>query len=119
MRSKAAARSVITSWGDGLRAMYLLGLDAPRQLEWIPLTLFFLTFVTLLTVGLWLMRWCWLAPRPVQFAQRRRLVGQEGLERGVVEVRFEAIVSFLGQLDLERVVGHGHTCVSAWPRGRC
>jgi hypothetical protein len=65
-----------TSWGDGLRALYLLGLDSPQHMNWAPLTVFLLVFVALLIVSLWLTRWCWQAlPRPAVYAQRRRLVG--------------------------------------------
>jgi hypothetical protein len=66
----------VSVWGDGLQALYLLGFDAPHHLNWVPLGIFFLAFVTLLIVALWLTRWCGqVVKQPELFAQRRRLVG--------------------------------------------
>ncbi|WP_254513392.1 hypothetical protein [Anatilimnocola floriformis] len=62
--------------GDGLRAAYLIGVSGPQHLNWPPLAEFYLVFTALLLIGLWLVRWCWsVADRPVQLAQRYRLVG--------------------------------------------
>ena len=62
--------------GDGLRALYLIGISGPQQLNWPPLAEFYLTFAALLLIGLWLVRWCWAAvDRPAHLAQRCRFVG--------------------------------------------
>jgi hypothetical protein len=63
------------TWGDGLRAMYLIGVAGPQHLTWAPLGEFYLLFTTLLLLGLWLIRWCSSAlPEPQSFVKRRRLV---------------------------------------------
>lgn len=64
-----------STWGDGLRAIYLFGVAGPQHLNWAPLGAFYLLFTTLLIVGLWLVRWCATCPQPQQFAPRQRLVG--------------------------------------------
>ncbi|WP_425617504.1 hypothetical protein NA78x_001182 [Anatilimnocola sp. NA78] len=64
-----------STWGDGLRALYLIGVAGPQHLTWVPLGEFYLLFTTLLLIGLWFIRWCWQAvDRPVVLQQRRRLV---------------------------------------------
>lgn len=64
-----------STWGDGLRALYLIGVNAPQHLHWPPLAEFYLVFATILLIGLWLVRWCWSAAGPHRLAQRSRLVG--------------------------------------------
>jgi hypothetical protein len=62
--------------GDGLRALYLIGVAGPQHLNWVPLGEFYLVFAAVLVLGLWLVRWCWSAlEQPVLLAQRRRIVG--------------------------------------------
>lgn len=69
------------NFGDGLRALYLIGVAGPQHLTWAPLAEFYLIFAALLLVGLWLIRWSWSATekshaeQPRVLAQRRRLVG--------------------------------------------
>lgn len=64
------------AWGDGLRALYLIGVSGPQHLTWAPLAEFYLFFAAMLLVGLWLIRWCWVATdEPQLLAQRQRLVG--------------------------------------------
>lgn len=62
--------------GDGLRALYLIGVAGPQHLNWVPLGEFYLVFAAVLVFGLWLVRWCWSAlDQPAVLAQRRRIVG--------------------------------------------
>lgn len=64
-----------SNWGDGLQALHLLGVAGPQHLNWVPLGEYYLLFVTLLIVGLWLVRWCASSSQSQVFAQRQRLVG--------------------------------------------
>ncbi|QDU27258.1 hypothetical protein ETAA8_23450 [Anatilimnocola aggregata] len=65
-----------STWGDGLQALYLLGVAGPQHLTWTPIGEFYLFFTTLLLVGLWLVRWCWqVIDQNELFQKRRRLVG--------------------------------------------
>lgn len=65
-----------STFGDGLRALYLLGVAGPQHLTWFPLLEFYLVLVTVLLIGLWLVRWCWaVIDQPLLLAQRRRMVG--------------------------------------------
>jgi hypothetical protein len=65
-----------STWGDGLRALYLVGVAGPQHLNWVPLGEFYLVFAAVLVFGLWLVRWCWSAlDQPVVLGQRRRIVG--------------------------------------------
>lgn len=65
-----------STYGDGLRALYLIGVAGPQHLNWVPLGEFYLVFAAVLVLGLWLVRWCWSAlEQPALLAQRRRIVG--------------------------------------------
>lgn len=65
-----------STFGDGLRALYLVGVAGPQHLNWVPLGEFYLLFAAVLVLGLWLVRWCWSArEQPAVLARRQRMVG--------------------------------------------
>lgn len=64
-----------STYGDGLQALYLMGVTNPQQSNWFPIGEYYLLFVTLLVVGLWLVRWCASSPDAQVWVWRQRLVG--------------------------------------------
>jgi hypothetical protein len=81
------------SLGDGVKALYLMGVAGPQHLTWTPLAEFYLLFTTMVLIGLSLVRWCWQAlSQPALFQQRRRWVGSAiGVAASPVVVMYMAM----------------------------